>query len=168
MAGRDSDNEHLWYHGTRDNWADKSPQFQPPDQTRGVGVNGSDMGFGTYLTRDRDWAAEHAFGITGTEAPTDSYEQEMWLEDTKVGRVLSVQFQPRNPARFHYGEGAPREQEQAEAARKAGHDAIVSDSVAVSFEPHRNAQIAKVNTFRDLTGRRPQDVARDALDDDGW
>lgn len=169
MAGRDGANEHLWYHGTRDNWADQNPQFQPPDKVLGGGANGSDMGEGTYFTRDRSWAEEHAFGGYGIEPPHDEYEQQEWLAAAKVGRVLSVQFQPRNPAKFQYGKGVPPEYEQAEAARKAGHDAIVGDNVAVSFEPHRNARIIKVNRFQDLDwmGRSPSQAAREALDD-GW
>jgi hypothetical protein len=170
VAGRESENEHLWYHGTEDSGLTEFKSLKKAQ----TGDNGSDMGEGTYLTRDRSWAEEHAFrggnGPSSDVPHPDSWEREEWEDSAHNGRILAVQFQPKNPARFDYSKGAPREYEQAEAARKAGHDAIMSDNVAVSFKPHKNAKIVKSMAYQDLHhwGHTPERVAQEADEEQSW
>ena len=61
MAGRESENEHLWYHGTEEPGDLPEAGFRKLKHAKGLGNNCSDMGHGTYLTRDRSWAEEYAF-----------------------------------------------------------------------------------------------------------
>ena len=174
MAGRESENEHLWYHGTEEPGNLAETGFQKLKHARGLGVNGSDMGVGTYLTNDRSWAEEHAFrgdNGPGADIPEPgTYEREEWHDAATNGRVLAVQFQPKNPAQFDYSQGAPRAYEQAKAARKAGHDAIIGNSVAVSFKPHKNAKIVKSLAYQDLHpfGHTPERAAQEADDYQQW
>ena len=173
VAGRESEHEHLWYHGTEDPGDLPETGFKKLGDAR-IGDNGSDMGHGTYLTRDRSWAEEYAFrGDNGPNADVPepgTYERDDWEQAAAVGRVLAVQFQPKNPAYYDRSKGAPREFEQAEAARKAGHDAIMSDNVAVSFEPHKNAKIVKSMAYQDLHpwGHTPEQAAAEADSEQQW
>lgn len=173
MAGRDKESEQLWYHGTQypADWHETG--FKKPKDVQGAGQNGSDAGEGTYLTSDRSWAEEHAFGLDGVDAGVPepgSSEREEWRDSTAAGRVLSVQFRPKNPAYYDYSKGSPDEYSQAKAARKAGHDAIVGDQLAVSFKPHKNAKIVKAMTYQDLHWRNhtPEQAAANADYDQEW
>ncbi len=150
-----ADSGDIWYHGTQNpNLTEFSPIEEIPI------ANGSDMGHGTYITRDKQWAEEYGFPYSHPESSDyiphpRSEEAKYWINDAKVGRVLSVQFHPENPAFYSQDEGAPHEFDQAEKAYKAGHDAIISrykgeDSVALSFAPHRNLTVVKVEGFSDI------------------
>jgi hypothetical protein len=170
VAGREAEHEHLWYHGTEDPGLTEFRKLKEAP----IGSNGTDMGEGTYLTRDRSLAEEWAFrGDTGPGADVPSpysAERQEWEHGSRVGRVLGVQFQPKNPARFAYGKGVPDRFEQAEAARKEGHDAIMDDNVAVSFKPHKNANIVKRMAYQDLhwRGWTPEQAAAEADAEEDW
>lgn len=150
-----ADSDNLWYHGTQDTGLTK---FSPLEDI--VTVNGNDMGSGTYITRDKEWASEYGFPYSHPDArdylpDPRSAEGRDWISEARLGRVLSVQFHPRNPAYYDPDKDMGHEYDQADAAYKAGHDAFIHrsgdrDRVALSFEPHKNLTVVRVDKFEDI------------------
>lgn len=151
-----------------------------------TGDDGFDSGEGVYLTSDRGWAAEHAFGMG-----FDEYSDDDDLQRAKSGRVLPVRLKAERPyteagngalerhpvhvqelaKRMAHNDGADPKHAYTyvpQALRSLGHDAWIQGSLAVAFHPQNVEVTGAPQTYRDVYGRDPEEELWNVKEGRNW
>lgn len=173
-----SRSEHFWegWHGTR--YAENAEKImQHGFSLHGAGgTGGSDFGAGVYATKDKGWAAEHAFGV-GQQDRGSLMRVQIHAQNPHHGTDMPphVQETARQMAEHHQMEHTNRlrglgrseeeiakysdmykpEQFHAEALQHHGHDAWFHgghSDMAVVFNPERIKPTGENYSYRDYYG----------------
>lgn len=188
MTGRDLTGHFFdGYHGTEsadDAAAIASSGF---DLSK-TGSDGADSGPGIYMTSDRGWAAEHAFGF-GFNQDSDEYD----FERAQKGRIIPVRLKTERPYSeagngalehhpVHVQELAKRiavkngtKPEHAyihvsDALRELGHDSWIhpGGSLAVAFNPENVEVTGEPLDYKAHHGRTPEEDYWEAKEPPQW